>query len=543
MKFTSDIRMYTRFACGLPSYFRRGIALEEARQIVTRRLAQREETFLRVAERGIYGYERSPYRRLLQMAGCELADLRRMVRSHGLNATLRKLRDAGVAISFEEFKGRQPIVRNGRTLQVEAKDFDNPWVSRYYYAETGGSTGAGTRVPMDLEHLVATAPYYAISYDAHGVWGAPTALWRGILPDSTGIDNILRASLLGQTPQRWFTPVTRQDLRPSLKNRLATWTILTAGRLSGVPMPLPEPVSLDRADVVARWAAQALRRHGRCMVRTNISKAVRVCLAAEAAGLNLTGCTFFGGGEPPTPSKLQHITRVGAKNVPTYAMTETGFVGVGCARPQDENDCHLLEDAVALIQYTQQVPGTDIEVPAFCLTTLLPTSPRIMLNVEIDDYGVCEERSCGCPLEQYGFRKHVTEIRSYRKLTGEGVTLIGSDMIRILEEVLPAKFGGTALDYQFMEEENERGFTQLSLVISPQVAILDENAVIGVVLEAMGRENNAAGLARAEWAQAGTLRVKRMEPVITARGKLMPLHLAQRGTRKREASVGAAGHP
>jgi hypothetical protein len=34
-----------------------------------------------------------------------------------------------------------------------------------------------------------------------------------------------------------------------------------------------------------------------------------------------------------------------------------------------------------------------------------------------------------------------------------------------------------------------------------------------------------AGRAQAIWAQAGTLRVKRQEPVWTGRGKLMPLHL------------------
>jgi hypothetical protein len=540
MNHLSDLRMYARFAGGLPGFFRRKLTLEQAREIVMTRLAQREESFLRIVERGIFGHSRSPYLRLLQMAGCEMGDIRASVRLHGLEATLRKLRDAGVALTFEEFKGRQPIVRNGQTIAAASRDFDNPWVSRYYYAETGGSTGAGTRVPMDLEHLVATAPYYAIAYEAHGVFGAPTALWRGILPDSTAVSNMLRASLLGQTPRRWFTPVSPRDLKTSLKNRLATWTILTTGRLAGVRLPWPEPVPLDRAEVIARWIREAVAAHGRCMVRTNISKAVRVCLAAAEHGLDLSGCVFFGGGEPPTPSKLQHITQMGAKNVPTYAMTELGFLGFGCAQPDGPNDLHLMEDAVALIQYPQLVPGTDLQVPAFCITTLLPSTPRIMLNVEIDDYGIVEERSCGCPLEQYGFTRHVSEIRSYRKLTGEGVTLIGSDMVRILEEVLPTKFGGSPLDYQLMEEENERGFTQLSLLISPRVAIHDERAVVRAVLEAMGRENNAAGLARAEWAQAGTLRVKRMEPVLTTRGKLMPLHLTQRGSRAHEKKSSAA---
>jgi len=92
------------------------------------------------------------------------------------------------------------------------------------------------------------------------------------------------------------------------------------------------------------------------------------------------------------------------------------------------------------------VPGSDITVDAFHFTTLLPTARKLLLNVESDDYGVVETRSCGGPLESYGYTEHLRQIRSFRKLTGEGVTLVGSEMLRILEEVLPARFGGSPLD-------------------------------------------------------------------------------------------------
>jgi hypothetical protein len=162
-----------------------------------------------------------------------------------------------------------------------------------------------------------------------------------------------------------------------------------------------------------------------------------------------------------------------------------------------------------------------------------------MLNVETDDYGVIEKRSCGCPMESYGFTEHLRHIRSFRKLTGEGMTLVGSDMVHILEEVLPARFGGSPLDYQLLEEGDDTGFTRLSLVVSPRIEIADERAVIEAVLEALGRSSPAADLARAIWSQARTLTVKRMEPVSTARGKLMPLHLAQRSERPADASGGS----
>jgi hypothetical protein len=100
-------------------------------------------------------------------------------------------------------------------------------------------------------------------------------------------------------------------------------------------------------------------------------------------------------------------------------------------------------------------------------------------------------------------------------------------MVHILEEVLPSHFGGSPLDYQLLEEEDKQGFTRLSLLISPRVNIDDERVVIEAVLEALEQSSVAANLARAIWAEARTLRVKRMEPVWTAQGKLMPLHLAQ----------------
>jgi hypothetical protein len=213
---------------------------------------------------------------------------------------------------------------------------------------------------------------------------------------------------------------------------------------------------------------------------------------------------------------------------------EVGLVGVGCARPLDGTDVHFMQEHLALIQHPRRVPGTDISVDAFQFTNLLPSSPKVLLNVESDDYGILETRACGCPLEGYGFGEHIREVRSFRKLTGEGVTLVGGEMIRILEEVLPARFGGGPLDYQLAEEEDEQGLTRLSLLISPRVEIADERAVVDTVLEALERSSVAAGLAQAIWRQAGTLRVQRKEPIWTARGKLMPLHLAQRAAQPSE---------
>jgi hypothetical protein len=234
------------------------------------------------------------------------------------------------------------------------------------------------------------------------------------------------------------------------------------------------------------------------------------------------------GGEPPTHAKVRQIIRTGARYIPTYWFVEGGPIGIGCIRPADTNDTHHFKDCTALIQYPRQVPGSDLSVDAFHFTSLLPTAPKILLNAESDDYGVIEHRSCGCPLESYGFTEHLRHVRSYRKLTGEGVTLVGGEMIHILEEVLPARFGGSSLDYQLLEEEDERGFTRLNLLVSPKIKVADETAIIDAVMEALKKSSAAADLARAFWSQANTLQIKRTEPIWTARGKLMPLHVARR---------------
>jgi hypothetical protein len=89
---------------------------------------------------------------------------------------------------------------------------------------------------------------------------------------------------------------------------------------------------------------------------------------------------------------------------------------MGCSKPADDNDLRFFRDAFALIQHARRVAGVETTVPAFQFTSLLPTAPKIMLNMKVDDYGLVERRSCGCPLEACGFTEHRRDIYSYRKL-------------------------------------------------------------------------------------------------------------------------------
>ena len=124
--------MFSRFAWGLRGFLRHPITLDEARAMIERRLAEREVNFLRLIERGIFGYCQSPYLPLMKLAGCEIGDIKNLLRANGLEKTLHSLRDAGVYISFEEFKGRTPIVRGGQVIPIKPHRFDNPFLSSSY---------------------------------------------------------------------------------------------------------------------------------------------------------------------------------------------------------------------------------------------------------------------------------------------------------------------------------------------------------------------------------------------------------------------------
>ncbi len=290
--------------------------------------------------------------------------------------------------------------------------------------------------------------------------------------------------------------------------------------------------------------ARTIARSGGCHLRAYVSLLVRVSQAARAEGLDLTGAVFGGGGEPPTPAKVGEILASGARYLPSYHVTELGRIGIPCLAPVEPNDHHFCLDHLAVIQNRRTVPGTEVEVDAFLFTTLLPSAPKLAINVESDDYGVVERRACGCPWQAEGLDVHVRGIRSFSKLTGEGMTLIGSDVLRLLEEVLPARFGGSSTDYQLVETEDERGLTRLSLRVSPSVPLESESALLEALLAGLAGASPAADMARATWQAAGTLRIERSEPIWTGRGKLMPLHLiSHRAASAGPSSEAAASGP
>ena len=387
------------------------------------------------------------------MAGCELGDLRNLVCHKGLEGALLDLRRADVYVTCRELKGRKPIVRGALTLNVSARDFDNSFARHDFTLQTGGSTGLATMVGQDLDHIAAMAVNDLVMLSAHNLIGVPEASWSHIMPGNA-FHAILTRAAFRQFPKRWFSPADWRDSRYWLKYGLATWYMIFCLRGNGIPAATPQIVRFDQAEIIARWIHAMLQTHDKCVLRGGVSRRCACVSPPRKPAWISPGAVMIGGGEPVTPAKVALIEKSGARLVSGYGMTEADAIGRACARPSDIDDIHLFKDVHALITFPYTVEPFGLTLPAFTLTSLLDTAPKILFNAQVDDYGIIEERACGCESEWYGYSTHLRQIRSYSKLVGEGVTLIGNEMGRILsQEVLPARFGGSALDYQLVNRK------------------------------------------------------------------------------------------
>jgi len=524
MALIGTLKMYWRFAWDLRKFLKETVTLEQAEKVIRERLENREQNLLTIVKRTVYENENSPYLKLLKLAGCEYGDIERMVKSDGIEPTLKKLYQDGVYITIEEFKGKKEVTRGGKVFKFKANDFDNPFLTGHLQARSSGSRSAGTRTMYDFDYLTENYTCHNnIMYDAYEALNLPIAIWFPII--SSGPLLMLFYTKGGLLPKKWFSPVEKRGFKPSLGNRMVANYIVSLSRIFGVKMPFPEYLPLDDAVKVAQWMADAIKEHGGCVVASYASAAVKICQEAKENGLDIAGAKFILGGEPLTDAKRKEIESVGAMAHNVFGFIEGGFVGAGCFRPVVKDEIHLLKDSFALIQQTREVPHAAVSVDALLFTSLLLSTPKVLLNVESGDYGVVETRHCGCRFGELGLTEHISNIRGFDKLTSAGMTFIGTDMLRIIEEVLPSKFGGASTDYQMVEEEDEKGQTRMSVVVSPEVGAIDEDELIQIVLAELGKGKDTQRMMAEVWSQAKTLRVKRIRPYTTAAGKLLPLHI------------------
>jgi len=198
-----DVRVAARFFPRLPGFLRHRVTGEEARATVRARLESREADFLAVCRDFVYGNPRSPYRALMAHAGCEPDDLERLVRSDGVEGALAALWQEGVCLTVEQFKGRQPLVRGGRTIAVDPGYLVNPMAVVHVLGHSSGSRGPRTVVPLDLAWVRDHAMRRRLVLEArngirwrHAVWGAPGGSEMVI---------VLRFAVVGAPPEHWFS--------------------------------------------------------------------------------------------------------------------------------------------------------------------------------------------------------------------------------------------------------------------------------------------------------------------------------------------------
>jgi hypothetical protein len=55
-------------------------SIVESKQVIIEGLRQREQNFLNLVKKGIYENQKSPYLKLLKVAGCEFGDIELLVR-------------------------------------------------------------------------------------------------------------------------------------------------------------------------------------------------------------------------------------------------------------------------------------------------------------------------------------------------------------------------------------------------------------------------------------------------------------------------------
>jgi hypothetical protein len=492
---------------------------------VQARTKARARVFLDTAERTIFANASSPYRPLLDLAGYDLARVRALVLEGGVEGALRRLCQDGVYISIEEFKGLREARRGSHVFRFGERDFQNPLASKdpsqpMFRVVSGGTRSAGIPTAIQAADQRTRAEQMALTLAANGFETLPIAVWVPQM-ERTSLGAVMRLAAMRHVPNAWFTQVPEWRFSDVDESHAFYVGINLAARLRGQRFPPRTYVPFGEESRGLPWVAAQVRRNG-CVILTIPSAALRISLAAKQRGMRLDRVTFLIGGEPVTPAKVTAIEAVGARVRSIFSFTELGTSACPCPRPASPDDMHICKDAVAVVQRRRPADQVGSEVDALLFTGLRPEARRVLLNMETGDYGKVTERACGCLLDQVGWTDHLEEVRSFEKLNLESWAFLGSKLIAIVEEMLPARFGGDPTDYQLVEEEEHDGQTRLTILVHPRLGAVDEGAVSAYVESAL--DVAPSWVTARVYRRLGTLPVRRAAPVPTRAGKVMSLH-------------------
>jgi hypothetical protein len=100
------------------------------------------------------------------------------------------------------------------------------------------------------------------------------------------------------------------------------------------------------------------------------------------------------------------------------------------------------------------------------------------------------------------------------------MNFLKSDVSRIMDELLPRRFGGAPTHYQLVEEEGDDGCPRFLFYIHPAVGEVDPHEVKEAFLQAVSQGKGMERIMGTVWRDAGMIEVRRKAPIPTISGKI-----------------------
>jgi len=505
---------------------RRRVRPAEAHATHRRWIGSRAERFLDFTRRTAFEVPNSVTGRLLRHAGVAQGDLRQLVAVEGLEGALELLFAAGVYVTIDEFQGRKALVRGSLHIDLGPDDLKNPLATWHVAAGSGGSRSRAGPFLIDLDYVRACGLVCFLFLEARGLEGSVDGVWE--TPGAGSRFRLLKASSYGEPPAAWFTLIDPRDKTLDPVFRVSELALRLGASAARVRLPRPRLATGTDPMPIARWMRGVLDAGRIPHLFGPTSGAVCLSTAAVEAGIDLEGAYLTLGGEPTTEARLKAIERSGLVGLPRYGSMETGAIGYACAKPHHADQMHLVADLHAISQ--PGAAGIRVGLPerAVLVTTLHPAAPYRLLNFSMGDEAVMGPSSCDCAVSALGWRTQLHTVRSFEKFTAAGVTFHETDVIRLLEETLPERFGGGPADYQLVESDSADGTLNLRILVDPHVGEVDEAALRTALLTGLGDASPVARVMERHLESFPGLRVERRSPLRTRAGKVMHLHVENR---------------
>ena len=200
----NEIRFYSRMGIGIWKMLRASLPADPAGYL-RQQFENRETNFLETVRRAVFAHPDHPYAVMFRLAQCSYDDLVASVRRQGLEPTLSRLRQEGVYLTHDEWKGKSPILRCGQHIPSHNRSFANPLVTGWMAASSSGSRGRPVVTPRPTAWQTHTQLYHLLRVREFNLQPRVWIDVKSILPSSNGLNSSLRGHKVGTPVDRWFS--------------------------------------------------------------------------------------------------------------------------------------------------------------------------------------------------------------------------------------------------------------------------------------------------------------------------------------------------